>query len=117
MHAKWIVPLTSNRCQAVSLKQSRRNLCKRFVLLSALALGCARVPVEDLPQTVPPETAQLVSIVSGTVSSGDAIKVRFVKPAIDTRLVGHPLKKQVFTFTPPIDGIAQWGATGVQVLL
>ena len=116
MHVKRIVPWTSNRYQAVFLNQSRYksagNLCKRFVLLSALALGCGQVPVEDLPQTVPPETAQLVSTVtSGTVSSGDVIKVRFVKPAIDASLVGHILKKQVFTFTPPIDGIAQWETT------
>ena len=112
MHAKRIVPWTSNRYQAVSLNQSHQNLYKRFVLLSALALGCGQVPVEDLPQTVPSETAQLVSTVtSGTVSSGDVIKVRFVKPAIDASLVGHTLKKQVFTFTPPIDGIAQWETT------
>ena len=112
MHVKRIVALTSNRCQAIFLNQSRQNLYKRFVLLSVLALGCGQVPVEDLPQTVPPETAQLVSTVtSGTVSSGDVIKVRFVKPAIDASLVGHTLKKQVFTFTPPIDGIAQWETT------
>ena len=111
MHGKRIV-----RCQTALLNQSRHKsaatLCKRFVLLSVLALGCARVPVEDLRQTVPPETAQLVSTVtSGTVSSEDVIKVRFVKPAIDASLVGHTLKKQVFTFTPPIDGITQWETT------
>ncbi|MDE2742317.1 MAG: MG2 domain-containing protein [Gemmatimonadota bacterium] len=122
MHAKQIAPLTSNRCQAAFSNQSRHKsaatLYKRFVLLSALALSCARVPVEDTRQTVLPETAQLVSTVtSGTVSSGDVIKVRFVKPAIDASLVGHTLKKQVFTFTPPIDGITQWETTQALVFL
>ena len=111
MHGKQIV-----RCQTAflnqSLHKSAATLCKRFVLLFVLALGCAQVPVEDLRQTIPPETAQLVSTVtSGTVSSEDIVKVRFVEPAIDTSLVGHTLKKQVFTFTPPIDGIAQWKTT------
>ncbi len=116
MHEKRIVEF-----QVVFPKQSRRKcttatFCRRFVLLSVLALGCAQVPVEDLRQTVASETAQLVSTVtSGTVSSRDAIKVRFVKPAVDTHLVGHSLKKQVFTFTPPIDGTAAWATTQVLV--
>ena len=78
-----------------------------LILPVALALGCAREPVEDLPAAVAPETARLVSTVtSGTVSSRGPVKVRFTKPVVDGSLLDHPLKKRVFAFTPRIDGTA-----------
>ena len=91
---------------------ARKNLRPCVILLVALMMGCAKEPAEEPPQTVTLETAQLVSAVtSGTVASRDVIKVQFVEPAIDSSLVGHILKKKVFTFTPPINGIAQWETT------
>ena len=108
---------TSNPGRKVSRDQrvcsrTAEYLGKRLLLLAALALGCAREPVEDLPGTVTPETARLVSTVtSGTVSPGDAVRVRFIEPAVDSSLAGHPLKKRVFTFTPPLDGMALWETT------
>ena len=78
----------------------------------ALALGCAREPVEDLPAAVAPETARLVSTVtSGTVSSRGPVKVRFTKRVVDGSLLDHPLKKRVFAFTPRIDGTTRWEST------
>ena len=89
-----------------------RPLVWGWLLPAALALGCAREPVEDLPAAVPPETARLVSTVtSGTVASRGPVKVRFTKPVVDGDLLDHPLKKRVFTFTPPIDGTAKWEST------
>ena len=108
---------TSNPGRKVSRDQrvcspTAEYLVKRLLPLAALALGCAREPVEDLPGTVTPETARLVSTVtSGTVSPGDAVRVRFIEPAVDSSLAGHPLKKRVFTFTPPLDGMALWETT------
>ena len=88
------------------------NACGRFLLTAALALGCAREPLEDLPAAVTPEAARLVSTVtSGTLPSRGAVRARFAGPMIDTSLAGHPLKKRVFAFTPAIDGTALWETT------
>ena len=83
-----------------------------LLLALALALGCARDPLEDLPAAVTPEAARLVSTVtSGSLPSRGAVRARFAGPMIDTSLAGHPLKKRVFAFTPAIDGTALWETT------
>ncbi len=94
------------------LRTGGRTALPGMVLPLALALGCAREQVEDLPAAVAPETARLVSTVtSGTVSSRGPVKVRFTKRVVDGSLLDHPLKKRVFAFTPPIDGTARWEST------
>ena len=87
----------------------RKNFRRYVILLVALVMGCAHESVEDQAQTITPEIAKLVSAVtSGTVTYRDVIKVQFAEPIIDTSLVGYALKKQVFTFTPSINGITRW---------
>ncbi len=94
------------------IRIARNKLHLYVILLVALLTGCARESVEDQSQTVTPEAVKVVSAVtSGTMAARDVIEVQFVEPAIDTSLVGHALKKQVFTFTPSISGITQWETT------
>ena len=97
---------------------ARKDLRQCVILLVVLMIGCAQEPRLDQPQTITRETAQLVrTVTSGTVSSRDVIKVQFVEPTIDASLVGHALKKQVFTFTPAIDGITRWETPGMLVFI
>lgn len=87
----------------------RKNFCQCVILLVVLVMGCAPESVDDQAQTITPEIAKLVSAVtSGTVTYRDVIKVQFAESIIDTSLVGHALKKQIFTFTPSINGITRW---------
>lgn len=94
------------------MKIARTMLCKYVIPTVVLLSGCARDTEKGQRQTVSRELAQIVSQVTrGTVGSREAINVRFVEPAIDSGLVGHALKKRVFTFTPHINGITLWEST------
>ncbi|MGQ9630447.1 MAG: alpha-2-macroglobulin family protein [bacterium] len=82
-----------------------------FILLIFLLLvGCGESgSVDSSKIKYSPETAQMVShVTSGVISSSGDIRVRFVAPMVDRNLVGNPLEKRVFSFTPSIDGIARW---------
>jgi len=93
----------------ISRKTSPAILC--FISL-LIALGCQEKTTQN--KTVPapaytPAVAQTVaSATSGLIDANESIKVRFVNPAAKDNQVGQSLKKPVFTFTPPIIGIARW---------
>ncbi len=87
----------------------RKNFRQCVILLVIFVTGCTHKLMEEQSQTVTPEIAKLVSAVTaGTVTHRDVIKVQFTESIIDTSFVGHALKKQVFTFTPSINGITRW---------
>lgn len=55
------------------------------------------------------EEAQLFSHVStGKISPSGEISVTFVEPQVNDDQVNVPLKKEVFSFKPSIDGVASW---------
>ncbi len=87
-----------------------------FLFAAALlltSLNCGKKAEKETKEiTYPLETAKMVSeVTSGVISSGSAIKVRFVEPVVGNNLVGSTLSKQVFSFTPKIDGITKWEDT------
>ena len=90
------------------LKTNNFHLTKLLVLIAAILFGCKQSQkTEEI--SYPLETAKVVShVTSGMISSDEVIRVKFVQPIISENLVGQPLKKKVFTFEPPIDGLTSW---------
>lgn len=79
------------------------------VLSLILLLNCCAKKEEEDQISYPLKTAKMISQVSsGIISPDDKIRVRFVAPMVDPNLLGQVLKKSVFSFSPPIDGIASW---------
>lgn len=85
-------------------------ISRRFALLFSLLLfsSCARQS-EEPPQPPTEEDARLVGeLPAGPVGAAEPLRVRFVGMVAGENLVGHSLQKPVFSFQPPITGIARW---------
>ncbi|MEJ2636359.1 MAG: MG2 domain-containing protein, partial [Calditrichia bacterium] len=84
-----------------------------LLLLMLLALSCGKEEKPESKQiSYPAETAKMVSAVtSGIISPDSPIKVRFVDPVVGDNLAGASLTKQVFSFSPHLDGITKWEDT------
>ncbi|MEN8153219.1 MAG: hypothetical protein ABFR75_04290, partial [Acidobacteriota bacterium] len=84
-----------------------------FILtLSVLVMNisCGKKEKDSqLPKQYTKDTAKIIShVTSGIISSGDPIFIRFVNPVADKDKVGTVIKKNIFSFSPGIDGISKW---------
>ena len=82
-----------------------------FIALFAL-LGSCTSETTELVRKTPAyslEIARLISQASGgVVSSTEPLRVRFAKPMISPHLLGRSLRKEVFSFQPPLTGTTTW---------
>ena len=80
-----------------------------FPFLSLLLISSCAQQSEDQPQPPTEEDARLVGeLPAGPVGSTEPLRVRFVESVAGENLVGHALRKPVFSFHPPIAGLARW---------
>jgi alpha-2-macroglobulin len=90
----------------MSLRSPLHRLIPLFCLL--LINSCSQ---QSEKEARPPteEDARLVGeLPAGPVGSREPLRVRFVEPVVAENLVGHTLQKPVFSFQPPIVGLAHW---------
>lgn len=83
-----------------------------ILIISVLVfnISCGKKEKEsELPLQYTVDTAKIIShVTSGIISSGDPIFIRFVNPVAEDTKIGTTIKKNIFSFSPGIDGITKW---------
>lgn len=98
------------------MKNYKNNLYLLIILTLTLIFipGCSRdeTQPEPLDTTYTHKTAKIFShTTSGIISPTNEIQITFVQPEIKNNLVNTQIKENIFTFNPPIAGLAHWKNT------
>ncbi|MDD2716528.1 MAG: MG2 domain-containing protein [Candidatus Wallbacteria bacterium] len=80
------------------------------IAAAAKTLETSQKPVSAIPRIsqVTAEAHMISSITFGLISPEDRISVRFSSVEVEAGQIGVPLKKEVFSFTPPLAGSTRW---------
>ncbi len=87
-----------------------KNLLYIVLLLCLILLpNCRKDETSDTAGKPLMETAEIIAhATSGVISASDPVTITFVTGEVEKDQTDTPVKKQVFFFEPPIDGIATW---------
>lgn len=84
----------------------RKPLAGGLLLLALLALSCRKTPKND--EWYSTVSQYVYAYTSGAIGRDDAIRVRFVNPAVGNDKIGQAVPKDVFSIKPAIGGQAVW---------
>ena len=84
----------------------RKQLSLSAFFLFFLLFSCKKL--QKTPEYYSTVAQYVAAYTSGSVSSKEVVKVRFVNPAVGTDKVGQPVEAGVFSLSPSIKGEAKW---------
>src|SRR3990172_7537364 len=88
------------------MNQLRSSVSKSFLFLFCLCL--IKCGGDKLPKQIDPDFAgYITAFTSGVISNQSTIKVRLTEPYKDAE-PGQIIKKELFDFSPEIEGDAYW---------
>ena len=84
----------------------RKQLAGGLFLLALLSISCSKTPKNEAWYSA--VSQYIYAYTSGAIGRDDAIRVRFVHPAVGSDKIGQPLASDVFNIKPSVGGQAVW---------